>query len=75
MRLLFDQNLSLKLCRGLGDLYPESSHVRLLGLDRAGDREIWDFARSHGFTLVTQDSDYANMSALNGSPPKVIWLR
>ncbi len=35
MRLLFDQNLSFRLSERLGDLYPGSSQVRLLGLDRA----------------------------------------
>ena len=25
--------------------------------------------------LVTQDSDFADMAALYGPPPKVIWLR
>jgi predicted nuclease of predicted toxin-antitoxin system len=31
MKLLFDQNLSFKLCQNLADLFPESNHVRLLG--------------------------------------------
>jgi len=35
MKLLFDQNLSFKLCRQLNDLFPGSSQVRLLGLERA----------------------------------------
>ncbi len=30
MKLLFDQNLSFKLCQRLADLFPEFSHVRLL---------------------------------------------
>lgn len=33
MRLLFDQNLSFRLSERLGDLYPGSSQVRLLGLE------------------------------------------
>jgi hypothetical protein len=32
MKLLFDQNLSFKLCAVLADLLPDSSQVRLLGL-------------------------------------------
>jgi hypothetical protein len=31
MRLLFDQNLSFKLCDSLDELFPKSAHVRLLG--------------------------------------------
>lgn len=36
MKLLFDHNLSLispKLVRRLSDLYPESQHIFLLGLE------------------------------------------
>jgi predicted nuclease of predicted toxin-antitoxin system len=75
MRLLFDQNLSFKLVGRLAALFPGSSQVRLVGLAQADDREIWEFARSSGFAIVSQDSDFANLSALYGAPPKVIWLR
>jgi predicted nuclease of predicted toxin-antitoxin system len=75
MRLMFDQNLSFRLCRMLDDLFPDSIQVRLIGLDRASDRDIWEYARDNGLSIVSQDSDYADMSALYGSPPSVIWLR
>lgn len=75
MKLLFDQNLSFKLCAALSDLFPNSNQAHLLGLAEAGDREIWQYAKINGFVLVTQDSDFADMAALYGSPPKVIWLR
>jgi len=32
-------------------------------------------AKANGFTIVSQDADFADMAALLGSPPKVIWLR
>ncbi|HET6382849.1 MAG TPA: DUF5615 family PIN-like protein [Armatimonadota bacterium] len=38
MKLVFDQNLSFNLCPRLADLFPDSSQVRLVGLDRADDR-------------------------------------
>jgi predicted nuclease of predicted toxin-antitoxin system len=75
MKLLFDQNLSFKLCRQLNDLFPESQHVRLGGLDRADDAAIWRYAADNGFAFVTLDADFAEMAALHGPPPKVIWLR
>lgn len=75
MRFLFDQNLSFKLCDRLADLYPGSTQARLAGLDRADDRTLWDYAGAQGFTLVSQDADMADMAALYGPPPKVIWLR
>jgi|SRR4051794_35464145 len=75
MKLLFDQNLSFKLCQQLADLYPGSSQTRLLGLAEADDRTIWQYAGSNGFSLVSLDADFAEMASLLGPPPKVIWLR
>lgn len=75
MKLLFDQNLSFKLCDRLGDLFQDSSHVRLLGLEKADDRALWNYSGIHGYTLVSLDSDFAEMATLLGPPPKVIWLR
>jgi predicted nuclease of predicted toxin-antitoxin system len=75
MKLLLDQNLSFKICPQIQDLFPGSSQVRLLGLSRADDRTIWEYAREHGFAIVSQDADFAEMAVLLGSPPRVIWLR
>ena len=75
MKLLFDQNLSFKLSQRLADLFPGSSQVRLLSLAEADDQALWHYAQANGFTLVSQDSDFADMAALFGPPPRVIWLR
>ncbi len=75
MKVLFDQNLSFKLCRQLADLFPGSSQVRLAGLAEADDRTIWQYAKTNGFALVSLDADFAEMASLLGPPPKVIWLR
>lgn len=75
MKLLFDQNLSPRLVTETADLFPGSTHVQSLGLDRTFDAELWDFARDNGFTIVTKDVDFSDRSALFGHPPKVIWIR
>ncbi len=75
MKLLFDQNLSFKLCTRLADVFPDSSQARLLGLDQADDRTLWQHAKVTGFTLVTHDTDFAELATLYGFPPKVILLR
>jgi predicted nuclease of predicted toxin-antitoxin system len=75
MKLLLDQNLSFKLCRTLSDLFPGSTQVRLVGLANATDRAVWDYAKINSFMLTSLDSDFAEMAALLGPPPKVIWLR
>jgi predicted nuclease of predicted toxin-antitoxin system len=75
VKLLFDQNLSPRLVQHLSDLYPGSEHVCRVGLDRASDSIVWEYARQNGFTLVTQDADFSEMSDIFGHPPKVIWIR
>lgn len=75
MKLLFDQNLSHKLVRRLADLFPDSVHVREVGLKEAGDPVVWAYARDHGLMVVSKDSDFHQRSFLYGYPPKVVWLR
>lgn len=75
MKLLLDENLSQRLVALIDDLYPESRHVEDCGLASASDDEVWLFAAERGFDIVSKDSDFAERSALQGSPPKVIWLR
>lgn len=52
MKLLLDNNLSPKLIVQLTVLFPDSSHVTMLGLDTASDFEVWNFARRERFCLV-----------------------
>ena len=75
MKLLFDQNLSPALVQVLADVFPQSQHVARLGLDRVQDHEVWAYARDNGYTLVSKDSDFHDLSVLYGAPPKVVWIR
>ena len=75
MRLLFDQNLSPSLPRRLSNLYPDSTHVRDVGLQMADDSDVWEYARTHGFAIVSKDSDFQARSIVDGHPPKVVWIR
>ena len=75
MKLLFDQNLSHKLVRRLADLFPESVHVREVGLKEAGDPLVWEYAKNNGLVVVSKDSDFHQRSFLYGYPPKVVWVR
>jgi predicted nuclease of predicted toxin-antitoxin system len=71
-KLLFDQNLSYRIIKQIEHLFPESNHVRLLKLDTADDLEIWQYAKEHGFHIVTQDTDFHDINTLYGYPPKII---
>jgi len=75
MKLLFDENLSPKLPQLLTTLFPGSAHVRECGLLGRTDEEVWEHARTNGFTVVSKDSDFQQRSLLHGHPPKVVWLR
>ena len=75
MKLLFDQNISFRIIGIIKDYFPESNHVKYLGLENKSDIEIWDYAKVNGYTIVTFDSDFQDFSTLFGTPPKVIWLR
>ena len=75
MKLLFDQNLSPRLVRALADLYPESIRVRDVGLQAADDEVVWNHAVEHGFSIVSKDSDFHQLSFLQGHPPKTVWIR
>ena len=75
MKLLLDENLSRRLVPALQEKYPGTSQVAIAGLQQASDAEIWEFARLHGFTLVTKDEDFTGLQDLHGFPPKLIVLR
>ena len=75
MKLLFDENLSPKLVRLLADLFPDSVHVRDVGLKAADDSEVWKYAQDNSFIICSKDSDLHQRSFLLGFPPKVVWVR
>ena len=75
MKLLFDQNLSPRLVQALANIYPESVHVREIGLRGAEDSVIWSHAEQHDFTIVSKDSDFHQRSFVLGAPPKFVFLR
>ena len=74
MKLLFDQNLSRPLPRLLADSYPESRHIREIGMRGAPDPRIWDYARENDFIIVTKDNDYRALNRNLGHPPKVVLI-
>jgi len=75
VKLPFDHNLAPGLVRRLVDVHPDSSQVVTLGLETTSDARVWEIARDEGYTIVTKDADFADLSLLRGFPPKVIWLR
>ena len=75
MKLLFDQNLSHKLARRLTDIFPDSTHVREVGLKEANDPVVWDYAKQQSFMIISKDADFHQRSFVFGFPPKVVWVQ
>jgi predicted nuclease of predicted toxin-antitoxin system len=75
LKLLFDENISYKLCHRISDIFPNSSHIKTFQLEQADDIQIWEFAKRENFIIVTQDSDFNVLSSLHDFPPHIIWLR
>ena len=74
MKLLFDQNISPRILKKLPNDFSECRQVRLVGLEDASDSEIFEFAKTNKFVVVTFDSDFVDLNALRGTPPKIIYL-
>jgi len=75
MKLLFDENLSPKLVPLLRDLFPDSVHVRDVGLKMADDPVVWKYAQDNFLTICSKDSDMHQRSFVFGYPPKIVWVR
>ena len=75
MKLLFDENLSPRLVGLLRDLFPDSVHVRDVGLKAADDPVVWKYAQDNSLIICSKDSDLHQRSFLMGYPPKVVWVR
>lgn len=75
MKLLLDENLSDRIIANIIDLYPDSKHVKTLGLMNTEDALIWEYAKANNFAIVSKDADFHQRSLLYGHPPKFIYLR
>ncbi len=75
MKLLLDENLSDRIIPRIIDLYPNSQHVKNLGLINTEDAEIWEYAKANEFVILSKDADFHQRSLLYGHPPKFIYLR
>ncbi|MET0636524.1 MAG: DUF5615 family PIN-like protein [Chitinophagaceae bacterium] len=76
MKLLLDANISWKLTAKLKDIFSDCHHVNKIGLEiPPKDIEIWKYAASQKFIIVTNDDDFLNFVNIKGFPPKVVLLK
>jgi predicted nuclease of predicted toxin-antitoxin system len=74
VKLLLDENLSRRLVPALQTRFPGSSQVALLGLERATDARLCEYAADHGFVLCSKDDDFHRLVAARGYRPKLVHL-
>jgi predicted nuclease of predicted toxin-antitoxin system len=74
VNLLFDQNISPRILKALSREFSNCQQVRFAGLENSSDFEIFLFARDNDFAVVTFDSDFVDLNAMHGTPPKIIYL-
>lgn len=72
MKLLLDENLSRRLVPALQARFPGTSQVALLGLERASDLELCDYAAENGFVLCSKDDDFHRLVAARAYRPKLV---
>ena len=65
VKLLLDENLSDRIISRVADLFPDSTHFKAVGLREAEDFVVWEWAKKHGFTIV---SNLERFSHSPGSP-------
>jgi predicted nuclease of predicted toxin-antitoxin system len=75
MKLLFDQNISFRVAKKLQNHFSGCMHVSDCKLMDTEDATIWEYAKTNDFAIVTFDSDFYDISIINGHPPKIIWIR
>jgi predicted nuclease of predicted toxin-antitoxin system len=75
MSFLLDQNISFRVAGLLSSTFDNVKHVKQLGLVDAYDLDIWKYAKTNNYTIITFDSDFIDFAILKGYPPKIIWLR
>ncbi len=75
MKLLLDNNLSLRLLARLQDVFSDCQHVAYIELDAVDDTLVWQYALDNDYCIVTKGADFNDLSVVRGSPPKVIWLK
>lgn len=62
MKLPFDENLSYVLSHRLADIFPNSVHVRDVGMKATADPTVWDYAKAGDLMIVSKDSDMHDLS-------------
>ena len=74
IKILLDQNLSFKIKKEIKDVFSELKPISDLKLSDTDDLNIWQYAKINGYSIITFDADFIDISTIKGFPPEIIWL-
>jgi predicted nuclease of predicted toxin-antitoxin system len=75
VKFLVDNQLPLALKRALAEAGFDCEHVFELGMHRASDADIWQYAISNGRVLISKDEDFVNLINATPDEGQLIWIR
>lgn len=76
MHFLLDNNLSPILIELLSEFNHQATHVYDLGLSRASDKEIFQYAKENSMIIISADTDFGYiLSEWNSTKPSIILAR
>jgi len=75
MTFLVDNQLPFALVVHIRSLGLTASHVAEAGLDRASDREIWQYAKANGSVIISKDEDFMHLAGADPEGPQFVWVR
>jgi len=75
VKFLVDNQLPAALARFLSARGCECLHVLDVGLAKASDREIWQYATSCGFVLISKDEDFLYLAGSEKERAPLVWIR
>ncbi len=75
MRFLVDNQLPIALARFLASRGCDCQHVEDIGLERASDVEIWQYAEQHECAVISKDEDFLYLAARPEAKARFLWIR
>jgi len=76
MKFIVDNQLPIALSRFLEGEGLQSCHVMDVQLDEASDRQIWQYAKTHDYTIISKDEDFFQLANLpQDNTPALVWVR
>jgi predicted nuclease of predicted toxin-antitoxin system len=75
VKFLVDNQLPGLLCQFLRRSGHDCSHVLDLSMDEKSDGEIWVFAKSQSYIVISKDDDFVHLANRFGDTGRLLWVR